>query len=245
MNKKKTADIIKKSIYLKFEDITDKLTVDNSLNKKYRKPIFKYCTSLCVIVTAAVILLIYGIYNNRDVDNTLDLLQINQIEYRNFDDLIKYEKVYYSPKLLTFKELHHLFEYNINLEESKISNISCNLDINTNELIQCNISYSVGYGLILISIKQKNLPTFETETVDTWEQNTFSKNLKVSSIGNYEIIILKNTNNSSYIKEYYNKDVINYKTKFMIHDIGITIDSYNVDEIEFLQILKRILSENS
>ena len=75
-------------------------------------------------------------------------------------------------------------------------------------------------------------PLFDDEINDKWEVYIKENNFLISKINDFNLIIVQNTNN----------EFNNYKTKFIIEKIGISIDSYDMNLEEIKCLLKIIIN---
>lgn len=247
MSSKKIEKIIKDSIDIEFEDITNNLLNQyNYTNKKERKKVLslRVCTSLCMILIICVI----SQYINRPqnnqklLENNKNELYVNEINYRTRSELMNFEINISQGFSKSYEDLSKIFNYDLHLNENNISSIICKNNSFNNEVDQCEIIYRYNSNNIYINIKNNNYPTFTTEMIDSWNEN-INESLKVSTIKNNKLIIIQNLDNNKFISQYYNDEVLNYRTKIMINNVGISFESYKTELDNFVSCIEEIISQ--
>lgn len=248
MSNKKLEDMIRNAIDMDFEDISDKLTEYNYINKsisKKKMPV-KLCISLCTIIIL-ISLSFHYININSNIKNFDDkennIVYVNEINYKNLSGTINLEiENNLNKSSISLDELSKKINYNFNVKGAEISTIYCNNNLYNNEEIeQCEITYKYDSNFIYVNIKSNAYPTFSTETIDSWKKNTDSKSIKVSKINNKELTIIQNLDNKEFISEYYDDNVNNYRTKIIINSIGFSFESYNLDYEKFVFFIKNFI----
>lgn len=248
MNNKKLEDMIRNAIDMDFEDISDKLTEYNYINKsisKKKMPV-KLCISLCTIIILISLSFYYinitsNIKNFDDKEN--NIVYVNEINYKNLSGTISLEiENNLNKSSISLDELSKKINYNFNIKGAEISTIYCKNNLSNNEEIeQYEITYKYDSNFIYVNVKSNVYPTFSTETIDSWKENTDSKNIKVSKINNKELTIIQNLDNNKFISEYYDDNVNNYRTKIIINSIGFSFESYNLDFDKFVFFIENFI----
>ena len=248
MSNKKLEDMIRNAIDMDFEDISDKLTEYNYINKsisKKKMPV-KLCISLCTIIIVISLSFYYinitsNIKNFDDKEN--NIVYVNEINYKNLSGTISLEiENNLNKSSISLDELSKKINYNFNIKGAEISTIYCKNNLSNNEEIeQYEITYKYDSNFIYVNVKSNVYPTFSTETIDSWKENTDSKNIKVSKINNKELTIIQNLDNNKFINEYYDDNVNNYRTKIIINSIGFSFESYNLDFDKFVFFIENFI----
>ncbi len=248
MSNKKLEDMIRNAIDMDFEDISDKLTEYNYINKsisKKKMPV-KLCISLCTIIILISLSFYYinitsNIKNFDDKEN--NIVYVNEINYKNLSGTISLEiENNLNKSSISLDELSKKINYNFNIKGAEISTIYCKNNLSNNEEIeQYEITYKYDSNFIYVNVKSNVYPTFSTETIDSWKENTDSKNIKVSKINNKELTIIQNLDNNKFINEYYDDNVNNYRTKIIINSIGFSFESYNLDFDKFVFFIENFI----
>lgn len=248
MNNKKLEDMIRNAIDMDFEDISDKLTEYNYINKsisKKKMPV-KLCISLCTIIILISLSFYYinitsNIKNFDDKEN--NIVYVNEINYKNLSGTISLEiENNLNKSSISLDELSKKINYNFNIKGAEISTIYCKNNLSNNEEIeQYEITYKYDSNFIYVNVKSNVYPTFSTETIDSWKENTDSKSIKVSKINNKELTIIQNLDNNKFISEYYDDNVNNYRTKIIINSIGFSFESYNLDFDKFVFFIENFI----
>lgn len=105
----------------------------------------------------------------------------------------------------------------------------------TGLLSHCNINllYKENSKLqFRIGVKKQEYPLFNDEKIeDMWEKQKQFSTLDKSTIHSQELVLVNNTMNT----------FTNYRTKFMLNNIGIAIDGYDVEQEEFVDIVKTVI----
>lgn len=248
MNNKKLEDMIRNAIDMDFEDISDKLTEYNYINKsisKKKMPV-KLCISLCTIIILISLSFYYinitsNIKNFDDKEN--NIVYVNEINYKNLSGTISLEiENNLNKSLISLDELSKKINYNFNIKGAEISTIYCKNNLSNNEEIeQYEITYKYDSDFIYVNIKSNAYPTFSTETIDSWKENIDNKSIKVSKINNKELTIIQNLDNNKFISEYYDDNVNNYRTKIIINSVGFSFESYNLDFDKFVFFIENFI----
>ena len=248
MNNKKLEDMIRNAIDMDFEDISDKLTEYNYINKsisKKKMPV-KLCISLCTIIILISLSFYYinitsNIKNFDDKEN--NIVYVNEINYKNLSGTISLEiENNLNKSSISLDELTKKINYNFNIKGAEISTIYCKNNLSNNEEIeQYEITYKYDSDFIYVNIKSNAYPTFSTETIDSWKENIDNKSIKVSKINNKELTIIQNLDNNKFISEYYDDNVNNYRTKIIINSIGFSFESYNLDFDKFVFFIENFI----
>ena len=248
MSNKKLEDMIRNAIDMDFEDISDKLTEYNYINKSIskKKMTVKLCISLCTIIILISLSFYYinitsNIKNFDDKEN--NIVYVNEINYKNLSGPISLEiENNLNKSSISLDELSKKINYNFNIKGAEISTIYCKNNLSNNEEIeQYEITYKYDSNFIYVNVKSNVYPTFSTETIDSWKENTDSKNIKVSKINNKELTIIQNLDNNKFINEYYDDNVNNYRTKIIINSIGFSFESYNLDFDKFVFFIENFI----
>ncbi len=248
MSNKKLEDMIRNAIDMDFEDISDKLTEYNYINKSIskKKMTVKLCISLCTIIILISLSFYYinitsNIKNFDDKEN--NIVYVNEINYKNLSGTISLEiENNLNKSSISLDELSKKINYNFNIKGAEISTIYCKNNLSNNEEIeQYEITYKYDSNFIYVNVKSNVYPTFSTETIDSWKENTDSKNIKVSKINNKELTIIQNLDNNKFINEYYDDNVNNYRTKIIINSIGFSFESYNLDFDKFVFFIENFI----
>lgn len=248
MNNKKLEDMIRNAIDMDFEDISDKLTEYNYINKsisKKKMPV-KLCISLCTIIILISLSFHYinitsNIKNFDDKEN--NIVYVNEINYKNLSGTTSLEiENNLNKSSISLDELTKKINYNFNIKGAEILTIYCKNNLSNNEEIeQYEITYKYDSNFIYVNVKSNAYPTFSTETFDSWKENTDSKSIKVSKINNKELTIIQNLDNNKFISEYYDDNVNNYRTKIIINSIGFSFESYNLDFDKFVFFIENFI----
>lgn len=248
MNNKKLEDMIRNAIDMDFEDISDKLTEYNYINKsisKKKMPV-KLCISLCTIIILISLSFYYinitsNIKNFDDKEN--NIVYVNEINYKNLSGTISLEiENNLNKSSISLDELTKKINYNFNIKGAEISTIYCKNNLSNNEEIeQYEITYKYDSDFIYVNIKSNAYPTFSTETIDSWKENIDNKSIKVSKINNKELTIIQNLDNNKFISEYYDDNVNNYRTKIIINSVGFSFESYNLDFDKFVFFIENFI----
>lgn len=248
MNNKKLEDMIRNAIDMDFEDISDKLTEYNYINKsisKKKMPV-KLCISLCTIIILISLSFYYinitsNIKNFDDKEN--NIVYVNEINYKNLSGTISLEiENNLNKSLISLDELSKKINYNFNIKGAEISTIYCKNNLSNNEEIeQYEITYKYDSNFIYVNVKSNAYPTFSTETIDSWKENIDNKSIKVSKINNKELTIIQNLDNNKFISEYYDDNVNNYRTKIIINSVGFSFESYNLDFDKFVFFIENFI----
>lgn len=248
MSNKKLEDMIRNAIDMDFEDISDKLTEYNYINKsisKKKMPV-KLCISLCTIIILISLSFYYinitsNIKNFDDKEN--NIVYVNEINYKNLSGTISLEiENNLNKSSISLDELSKKINYNFNIKGAEISTIYCKNNLSNNEEIeQYEITYKYDSNFIYVNVKSNVYPTFSTETIDSWKENTDNKSIKVSKINNKELTIIQNLDNNKFISEYYDDNVNNYRTKIIINSVGFSFESYNLDFDKFVFFIENFI----
>lgn len=248
MSNKKLEDMIRNAIDIDFEDISDKLTEYNYINKsisKKKMPV-KLCISLCTIIILISLSFHYinitsNIKNFDDKEN--NIVYVNEINYKNLSGTTSLEiENNLNKSSISLDELTKKINYNFNIKGAEILTIYCKNNLSNNEEIeQYEITYKYDSNFIYVNVKSNAYPTFSTETIDSWKENTDSKSIKVSKINNKELTIIQNLDNNKFISEYYDDNVNNYRTKIIINSIGFSFESYNLDFDKFVFFIENFI----
>ena len=120
----------------------------------------------------------------------------------------------------------NIFEYS--------SNILCYATKNTEELSFCSINLVDNNNILKgqIRLKKSIYPLFSGEHEDMWNQQEQFDSFNKSTLNQQKIILIENNT--------YNFK--NYKTKFKINDVGISIDGIDIDQEEFIDIVKTVIN---
>lgn len=248
MSNKKLEDMIRNAIDMDFEDISDKLTEYNYINKSIskKKMTVKLCISLCTIIILISLSFYYinitsNIKNFDDKEN--NIVYVNEINYKNLSGTTSLEvENNLNKSSISLDELSKKINYNFNIKGTEISTIYCKNNLSNNEEIeQYEITYKYDSNFIYVNVKSNVYPTFSTETIDSWKENTDSKSIKVSKINNKEVTIIQNLDNNKFISEYYDDNVNNYRTKIIINSIGFSFESYNLDFDKFVFFIENFI----
>ena len=248
MSNKKLEDMIRNAIDMDFEDISDKLTEYNYINKSIskKKMTVKLCISLCTIIILISLSFYYinitsNIKNFDDKEN--NIVYVNEINYKNLSGTTSLEvENNLNKSSISLDELSKKINYNFNIKGTEISTIYCKNNLSNNEEIeQYEITYKYDSNFIYVNVKSNVYPTFSTETIDSWKENTDSKSIKVSKINNKEVTIIQNLDNNKFISEYYDDNVNNYRTKIIINSIGFYFESYNLDFYKFVFFIENFI----
>ena len=248
MNNKKLEDMIRNAIDMDFEDISDKLTEYNYINKsisKKKMPV-KLCISLCTIIILISLSFYYinitsNIKNFDDKEN--NIVYVNEINYKNLSGTISLEiENNLNKSSISLDELSKKINYNFNIKGAEISTIYCKNNLSNNEEIeQYEITYKYDSNFIYVNVKSNAYPMFSTETIDSWKENIDNKSIKVSKINNKELTIIQNLDNNKFISEYYDDNVNNYRTKIIINSVGFSFESYNLDFDKFVFFIENFI----
>lgn len=233
MNDKELEKFVKNSINIDFKDISNELLKYQYQSQNKKPKILKYCMCLCSIV---LIISIYFI-NKINYKEQMNILKLNKIDYK-YNNLILYEQN--NNNLVTSISLDKLTEiFNYNLNISNINQILCTYE--NENLKQCNILYNFNEATIYINMSKGTLPTFINEPIDSWDKN-INNDLEYSVINDFSLIIIENLNEENFIDRYRNKNTNNYQTKFMLNNIGFSIESYGLDFKTFISYVEKIIS---
>lgn len=248
MSNKKLEDMIRNAIDIDFEDISDKLTEYNYINKsisKKKMPV-KLCISLCTIIILISLSFHYinitsNIKNFDDKEN--NIVYVNEINYKNLSGTTSLEiENNLNKSSISLDELTKKINYNFNIKGAEILTIYCKNNLSNNEEIeQYEITYKYDSNFIYVNVKSNAYPTFSTETIDSWKENIDNKSIKVSKINNKELTIIQNLDNNKFISEYYDDNVNNYRTKIIINSIGFSFESYNLDFDKFVFFIENFI----
>ncbi|MDD3452679.1 MAG: hypothetical protein PHN42_00155 [Bacilli bacterium] len=133
--------------------------------------------------------------------------------------------------------INNLFK--VNIVENRFANYyiinECNYSMPQNTVISCTVNLNSKINSnSKMQIKMTNgaFPLFDDEINDKWEVYIKENNFLISKINDFNLIIVQNTNN----------EFNNYKTKFIIEKIGISIDSYDMNLEEIKCLLKIIIN---
>ncbi len=246
MRNKEVEDRIRKSIDIESRDFLDKL-LEYPVEKRRKKSKLKYIKwgvnfgSVCVFIFA--LFLTKNMWNRdqklspTEPPSIVDHIQFNKVEYNNGvssdDTPVDNKNQFGQIKNLLFINT----EFNLNIQDKMFEQyeqiILCYLVKDTNEVSYCNITLSKqnSDSMFQIGIKKNEFPIFNGESVDMWKkQNNFS-NYHTSQIHSKEIVLLEDS--PSEFKR--------YKTKFKINDLGIAVDSYEIEEEAFIDMIKVII----
>lgn len=245
MSSKKIENIIKNSIDIEFEDITNNLIeqyIYANENKRKKMMLLRICTSLYMIIIICISVHFTDLSqkNNNLLDGNKNEIYVNEINYKTPDEYMNLEINTNQVIDKTYEELSTMFHYDLNLNKDNIVSILCKNNSFNNEIEQCEITYTYNSGIIYINVKNDSYPTFTTETVDGWEENIKQK-LKISKIKDREVIIIQNLDNNKFISQYYDDEVLNFRTKIMMNDVGISFESYKIDLDTFVLCLEKII----
>jgi len=245
MRNKEVEDRIRKSIDIESRDFLDKL-LEYPVEKRRKKSKLKYIKwgvnfgSVCVFIFA--LFLTKNMWNRdqklspTEPPSIVDHIQFNEVVY-NKGEVDKNDDNN-RDTLSRVKDLSYInLQFNLNIEENLFEqydrDILCYFYESNNQISQCNILLSKNdyQSRIQIGLKKQDLPIFNNEVVNMWEQQDNFDNYIKSQIGIKEVILVKNTVDNL-------KD---YKTKFKINDLGIAVDSYEIEEEAFIDMIKVII----
>ena len=237
LNNKKLEKIIRNNINLESNDFIDKLLVDD--NKKTRKKYFRkfYIVFTTSIIITFLITIYFPSHNNQhQLSSETNTISINYLDYNNGEKL--FNSIVDSGTYLISEITNDNFiddQFNLKLPESKdyTKEIICYFYSTNNGLSYCNIKVSEKNSndlLVSINLKKDHYPLFAEEKEDMWEHNTIEQ--EKSIIHNTEIFIIAEKKDS--LK-------INYKTKFKLKNIFLSIETFNLEQRQFIAIVENIL----
>ena len=245
MNQKQLKDKIKNNIQIQSKEFLNDL-LEYPVEPCKKNKTFKYKFSLQFLMIPLILLIAFvsiNLWNNNRLESNNksqmnNEIFFNKLEYTNKNDDDKLiDSLQIIPDYNNLQDINQLF--NIKLYESQFDNFDISNECYKTELsgklLYCNVSLREKGNdslKIQIGIQNDGYPLFIDENVDSWQaQQNFDK-LKSSKINGAELILIKNTKNN----------LSNIRTKFMKGNLGIAINSYDIDEEEFIKVVTTVLN---
>ncbi len=240
MNKKQLEKKVKNSIKLESKEFLNEL-LEYSLPKKNKFNIKSIFQILVLPLILIIVLISKNVWDNSRIGFTgsqQDEIYFNEIEYdvSISENSLGVDSLKIYPHTENLDYIKHLL--NIDLTKTLTNNnvdVKCQSFIDSGKLFNCNINILDINGddlKLQIGIQKNELPRFVDEDEDKWTKQVSVDKLNESIINKTTVVLIKNT------KSEFN----NFRTKFMKNDVGIAINSYNIDENEFIDILKAVIN---
>lgn len=250
--KKKVEAKIRECINIKSRDFLDELLAykipeDEPIPNDEEMPIFqenynkskwlsKGIISVCSICLLCFIT--FGSYKmlKNKPSIMLDNVNFNEIAYNvGEDDKFGDNKtLIYSMESLNYINEVYRMKLKIDSFQQYSNDIACYRVETIDFPTYCNIilNKDKNHSRVQIRFNTYEYPLFNDEHEDMWNQQEQFNSFNKSTLNQQEIILIEN---NTY-------DFKNYKTKFKINDVGVAIDSYDIDQEEFIDIVKTVIN---
>lgn len=245
MNHKQIKKKIKNSIHIESKDFLNEL-LEYPVEGNQKRTSFQWKSLGTIMVLPLLVLVVFiskNIWNhgNTNFDNPSmqDEIRFNEISYNvkiGEKEQTGIDNVPMAPYAETLESVNQLFHLNLSetLLDSYDVAVACYRYVSSGKLNHCNIlMYSSNNytSEIHIGIQENELPIFVDETFEAWESQSQFDRFYVSTINKTRLVLVKNID----------IEPNNFKTKFKKDNLGIAINSYNVDEEEFINIVKMVI----
>lgn len=244
MNQKQLKDKIKNNIQIQSKEFLNDL-LEYPVEPCKKNKTFKYKFSLQFLMIPLILLIAFvsiSIWNNNKLESNNksqmnNEIFFNELEYMNGNDngkAIDYTNIELHEENLDY--IIAMFQLNLNniSKYNYKTDVICYSTIDKDQLLYCNVNlYNNDYHelSVEVNVQLDSFPRFIDEVEDVWQQQNFDK-LKSSKINGAELILIKNTKNN----------LNNIRTKFMKGNLGIAINSYDIDEEEFIKVVTTVLN---
>ena len=239
LNSKDLEKLIRNNIDLESNEFIDKLLVDDNIKMKNKK---KYLPKFYIAFVSSIIIVFFitmhfNLHNNQhQLSNATNIININHLDYnngkKNFNSIID-SGTYLINEIKNDDFIDEQFKLKIPEFSDYTKENICYFYSNNSDLSYCNIKiFEKDSNILLININLKKdyYPLFIEEKENMWEQNILEQ--EKSIIYNKEIFIIGEKNYPS---------KVNYKTKFKVKDIFLSIETFNLEQHQFISILENIL----
>lgn len=243
MKNKKIEERLKDSIHIESRDFLDKLLAI-PIEERTRTPKWRYKGALGFCTVCLLVLAVFISMSPTNPSTVLggnepskDIISFNEVSYNVGDknnNIANSVKVYHQEK--NFEYINSIYSINFNEElfADYLSDVFCYYTESSDELSHC-ILYLVQQNQnnerFQIGLKKNMFPEFSDESTDMWNQQEQYDTFNISTIHSQKMILIHNTKT----------DFKNFRTKIKINDLGIAVDGYDMDQEEFIAIIKVLI----